>query len=426
MEKEIRQKPAFHWAWMILVVCFLNLFINYGIRLGYSIVLPEIIRTMGLTRRQGGDIFNAFFFAYIGLSPFAGYLTDRFGARRIISLFGGLLGIGTFLLGTANSYWQGCFFFALVGMGASAMWTPSLTIVQKWFSLERRGMALGILTTGSGLGFAVMGKVFPIIVETWNWRYCWYFLGLAAVFMVLVNAVLLRSKPEDMGLQPWGGGLRRGLPSQSPSEIPKAKTRYSEILTTSRFWIIGFSYLLIAACVYAVTTYLVDYARYNLGFPYEKASSLAIIHGLGQIAGVLIIPLISDYIGRRWMICLSNIFMAASIASIIISGANELWLPVSVGIFGAFFGATFPLYGACGGDYFRKELMGSVIGAWIPFYGLGAIGGNRMAGYLRDVTGSFFIPFLIAILMALVASLLMIFVKYQRIPEGVSLTTKAS
>ena len=65
-------------------------------------------------------------------------------------------------------------------------------------------MALGILTTGSGLGFAVMGKVFPIIVETWNWRYCWYFLGLAAVFMVLVNAVLLPSKPEDTGTSAMG------------------------------------------------------------------------------------------------------------------------------------------------------------------------------------------------------------------------------
>ena len=426
MAEEVRQDRTIHWAWVILMVCFLNLFINYGIRLGYSIVLPEIIRTMGLTRRQGGDIFNAFFFSYISLSPFVGYLTDRFGARRIISLFGGLLGIGTFLLGTANSYWQGCAFFAIVGMGASAMWTPTLTIVQRWFSLKRRGMALGILTVGSGFGLAVMGKVFPLIVAEWNWRYCWYFLGVAALLMVLANAVLLRSKPEDMGLQPWDEELKDASVSQAQREIPITTKPYSEILSTSRFWIIGFSYLFIAACVYSVTTYMVDYARYNLGFPYEKASSLATIHGLGQIVGVLIIPLISDYIGRRLTIILSNTLMAASIASIILSGPNPFWLPASVGIFGAFFGATFPLYGACGGDYFRKELMGSVIGAWIPFYGVGAIGGNRMAGYLRDVTGSFIIPFLIAILMALVASSLMFFVRYQRASEGVPLTPKPS
>ena len=40
-------KSAIHWAWIILAVCFVNLFINYGIRLGYGVVMPEMIRTLG-------------------------------------------------------------------------------------------------------------------------------------------------------------------------------------------------------------------------------------------------------------------------------------------------------------------------------------------------------------------------------------------
>jgi sugar phosphate permease len=79
---------GFHWAWVILIVSFVNLFINYSIRLGYGVVLPEMIGTLGLTRRQAGDILNAYLIAYVSCSPFTGYLTDRFGARRVISLFG--------------------------------------------------------------------------------------------------------------------------------------------------------------------------------------------------------------------------------------------------------------------------------------------------------------------------------------------------
>jgi MFS family permease len=86
-----------------------------------------------------------------------------------------------------------------------------------------------------------------------------------------------------------------------------------------------------------------------------------------------------------------------------------LW--ASVVVFGAFYGATFPMYGACGGDYFRKEIMGRVIGAWTPFYGLGAIVGHRFAGYFRDVTGSFLIPFQVTVPVALIASILMLSVK---------------
>ena len=310
------------------------------------------------------------------------------------------------------SFAESCLCFALVGIGASAMWGPVLTITQRWFSLKRRGMALGILSTGFGLGFGLTGKLFPIIVEQWSWRYCWYAMGVAALFMILLNGVLLRSKPEDMGLCPWGGGSGIGPVPQVLEEDRERAGRYSEMLQAPRFWMIGFSYLLSAATLYGVTTYMVDYARYNLEFSYEKASSLATVHGVSQIVGVLVILPFSDYLGRRLTLIASNLILSLSLAGLIVSGRNEIGLWISIAVFGAFYGITFPMYGACGGDYFRKEIIGSVIGAWTPFYGLGAIGSHRLTGYLRDTTGSFFAPFLIMILGTLGASMLMFFMRY--------------
>lgn len=405
------KSPVIHWAWIILFISFINLFVNYGIRLGYSVVLPEMIRTLGFSRRQAGDIFNAYFLAYILLSLFAGNLTDRLGARKIIPMFGVVLGIGTLLMGTSASFWQASMFFGIVGMGAAAMWTPIIALVQRWFAVKRRGMALGILSTGFGLGFASMGKLFPIIVAEWSWRYCWYFLGIAALIMVSVNLFFLRSKPEDKGLVPWGTPVGEIIPTPQATGSRAVKTRYSEILTVPRFWILGFSYLLVAGSLYIPTTFMVDYARYELGFPYERASLLATIHGIGQIIGVLSIGMISDYIGRRMTILLSNLCIGVSIVCIVASGGNQAWLFTSIGALGAFFGATFPMYGAAGGDYFRKEIMGTVIGALTIFYGTGAILAHRFAGQIRDATGSFTIPFIIAIVASIVASVLMVFVK---------------
>ena len=405
--KKANPAAPVHWAWVILVLCFVNLFINYGIRLGYGVVLPEMIKAMGLSRKQGGDIFNSYLFFYILASPFIGYLTDRLGARRVISLFGISLGVGSVLMGSVSGFGQACLFFGLVGIGASAMWVPILAIAQRWFTLRKRGMALGILSTGCGFGLAVIGSVFPTIVEYRNWRYCWYFLGIAALCMVPVNALFLRSAPEDMKLRPWGDEFNNGLAFQAPGETEKRKGRYREILGTSRFWKIGLSYTFIAGSLYAVTTYLVDYARYSLGFSYDKASFLATVHGVGQVFGVLAVLPLSDFFGRRRTIIFSNLILSAIIGSIVLAGTHDVWLLVSVSLFGAFFGATFPIYGVCGGDYFRKEVLGTVVGAWTPFYGLGIIGSNRLTGYLRDVTGSFEVPFVVMISSALVASLLM-------------------
>jgi len=106
------QKEGLHWSWVILAVCFVNLFINYSIRLGFSVVLPEMIRSLGINRTQGGTIFNFYLAAYICLTPFTGNLTDRFGARRTITTFCIVLGVGTMLMGTVDRFWTACIRFA--------------------------------------------------------------------------------------------------------------------------------------------------------------------------------------------------------------------------------------------------------------------------------------------------------------------------
>jgi len=55
-EQRLKVKRTFHWAWVILGICFVNLFINYSVRLGYGVVLPEMIRTLGISRTAGGSI----------------------------------------------------------------------------------------------------------------------------------------------------------------------------------------------------------------------------------------------------------------------------------------------------------------------------------------------------------------------------------
>ena len=100
--------------------------------------------------------------------------------------------------------------------------------------------------------------------------------------------------------------------------------------------------------------------------------------------------------------------------------ANLTGLPVlfaSIALIGVFYGITWPMYGACGGDYFRKEVMGTVIGAWTPFYGLGAILAHLISGRIRDITQSFQPAFYLAVLLALIAAFLM-----QRVKKPSELT----
>jgi MFS family permease len=401
-------KRSPHWAWIILAVCFLNAFISYGIRLGYGIVIPEMIRSIEITRTQAGTIFNTYILAYITFSPLAGNLTDRFGARRVMTLFTVILGIGTILMGSASQFPSAALYFAIVGIGAAAMWNPPLTVLQRWFTERHRGMVAGILGAGSGLGFALAGWLFPRIVEAQSWRWCWYIFGILALIMIPINAVLLRDKPEDLKLKPWGD---RAQLSEKFSKDSQIKPSFHSFLRSKVFWKIGLSLCMISFALYLVTTFFIDYINLELGFSFAVASSFATIHGLALVVGVLSITILSDRIGRRLTIFGSNLICSLGVAGILLSGQNRPLLIVNVAVLGAFYGAIWSLYGASGGDYFNKQIVGTVLGMWTIFYGVGSISGHLFGGWVRDTTGSFQVAFSVSVLFCILAAIFMLWIK---------------
>ena len=405
-------KREIHWAWVILAICFVDLFINYSVRLGYGVVLPEMIRHLGFGRAAGGSIFNAYLFTYIIITPFTGYFTDRFGARRIITLCILILGVAVIFMGTVNTLWAACLFFGLAGLGATGLWAPVITLVQRWFAFHRRGFALGILSTGFGLGFATIGVLFPWIVKNFNWRYAWFYLGAMALGMVAINAILLRSDPLAVGARPWGEKPENTTAGDAnPAKATTSPLAIGDLLGNRRFWLIGGSYFAIAYALYGITTFMVDYAKYQLNLPLNQASLLATIHGTCQIAGVLTVLPLSDYLGRKKTIMISNAIITGCLALILLVGELPMMLNILIGCLGIFYGATFPIYGACAGDYFPKQIMGTVIGAWTPFYGSGAILTHWITGLLRDTTGVYNYAFIINVVMGTLAVLLICLVK---------------
>lgn len=227
----------------------------------------------------------------------------------------------------------------------------------------------------------------------------------------------LRSAPccweEASGLRPWGERGGTSAPDPEPA-TPRVRAEQFSLLRSPTFWIVGASYFFISFSLYGMTTFMVDYAEHQLGFPLEKAGLLATVHGVCQVLGVLTVLPLSDILGRKKTIILSNAFITLSLTGILLSGSSWPALMFFVGLMAVFYGVTFPIYGACAGDFFPKEVMGTVIGAWTPFYGLGAILVHWVAGMLRDATGRYDLAFVITICTAAVGVALMFLVKKER------------
>lgn len=395
--------PSFHWSKVILLTSFLTVFVSFSIRSGFGILLPEIMDALSLTNTQAAYIGSAYFVAYMVFAPLLGILTDKIGGRKVITTFCIVMGAGTVLMGTITYLWTACLFHFLVGVGAAACWAPVSALLQKWFSARRRGIALGILTVGAALGGAIIGLILPRILFGYGWRFSWYLLGLLALIMVPINGLLLRSKPEDVSVKVQGEVSNQGT--------PMAQIDYREMLRTSKFWLIGTSYLAMSFATYIAYVFLVTYATEELKIELAVAGMLVTVSALCGIPGALILPTLSDRLGRRRTLAVSNLMLAFSLSAFVLVKSDVFLLTLSAVALGVFSGGIWPIYAACAADYFSPSVAGTVMGFWTTLYGLGSTISPPIAGYLADLYGTFFWSFIMSSMVAVMATLLILRVK---------------
>lgn len=402
----MERKPIFHWAWVILAICVANFFTIFSVRLGYGILLPQMSNSLSLTKAQGGLIYSFFFFAYLFFSPIFGNLNDRIGARKVIGFFSIFTALGTALMGIMSSFWSGVLFLTIAGFGTAALYSPIVSLIQRWFRERRRGLALGILQMGSALGSASMGILLPILVSRFDWRFCWFLLGGLMFILFLINACYLRDHPKELELLPWGDGSGSALQRKK-----ERKATYQEIFRLRLFWMIGISYLFISASFYAIFTFIVMYGVMEIGVSHATASGLVTQMSLSGLLGAPVMLFVSDSIGRKKTILLCQLFIFLSGFGLILSKGSTAGLMTCVSALGFFFHPVWPLYGACARDYFKDNLTGTIVGLWTLFYGVGGVIAPAFAGYLADQTETFAYSFIFAIVLVSISSFFILWVK---------------
>jgi sugar phosphate permease len=368
-----------------------------------------MILSLKISKAQAGAIYSSFFIAYTLFSPILGFMVDRFNTRLLLAVFSALLAAGTFFMGMPQTLFQACLAFFLAGIGASAMWTPVVTLLLRWFGGKRRGLALGILSISSVMGYGTMGLVLPLLTTGYGWRACWFLLGASAFLLVPLNGLLLRDRPRELGLSPWGETADSAL-TPLPAES-KEGLAFGRILRKPSLYLTAISYFFIGLNAYLVNLFIVTYGALELKYTFARAAQLASAIAFSGVAGALLLPALSDHIGRKKCLIIINAGMAASALLIVWAGDGRLALLAAAGAFGIFYAAVWPVYAALAAEIFPAGTTGSVIGFWTIFYGLSVVLAPAAGGYIADATGTFVYSFLIAAASGCLATLFLLPVK---------------
>jgi len=292
------------------------------------------------------------------------------------------------------------------GLGNGAAYVPAMALGSAWFVVERRGFATGIVSGGIGAGTMIAGLVVPVIFGAYGtegWRFAWYYLGGAVLGIAGVAGLLIRSRPDEMGLRQVGEKEVAEKPSTSQAAV--GALEWGRVYKMPAVWYLGVVYFMYGFSYIIYMTFFAAYLVKEMGLTPSEAGQLwAVVGGLSVFCGVIWGGL-SDKLGRAGGAALAYVVLA--IAYGIFTGLqSKTGFYLSAIVFGLTAWSIPTIMAATAGDYVGPRLAPAGLGFVTLFFGIGQALGPWLGGYLADVTVTFRWSFLLACGVSLVGAAL--------------------
>jgi MFS family permease len=404
VESEAMRLPFFY-GWLVVGVAFVTMAVGVNARTAFSLLFPPILDEFGWERGVTAGAFSFGFLVSAALSPSLGRLMDRRGPRVVMELGVVLVAAGLLLAPLARQPWHLYLTLGvLVGGGSVCVsYTGQALYLPNWF-VRRRGFAMSVAFSGVGVGSIVLLPWLQGLIEGAGWRTaCWAMAVVVLVLLAPLN-LLVRRRPEDLGLQPDGdpapAGAAAGGSAANVVDAAWAAVDWTlgRAMRTARFWWICLGYFLGLFAWYSVqvhqTRYLVE-----IGFPATQAAWALGLVSLAGIPGQIALGHLSDRIGREWVWTVGNVGFGLCYASLLL--LREAPVPallyvmvITQGMLG--YGLT-SVIGAIPAEIFQGRHYGSIFGTLMLASIFGGAVGPWLTGLVHDLTGSYAAAFWLAI-----------------------------
>ena len=339
------------------------------------------------------------------IAPFLGVALDRRSIRATMTLGALAMGGGFALMAAAPSLpTLGACFATLIAFGSLAIGPLSASkLVANWFEATR-GRALGVASTGTSAGGAVLPPLAAWAIAAWGWRGALAALGGLVVALLLPAVwLLVRNRPEDRGLTLDGAGTHRAAPAAAATP-PAPALGLPQLLRQRNFWALGMAVGLVFALLGALLVNLHPYAT-DLGADAAAGAWLFTLLSVSGIAGKLAFGALADRVSKRLLMAVGMAMLAGFLLLLLTEPDYEL-LAWACALVGLALGGFLPIWGALIGECWGREAFARVMGLMSPLMSPLVMAAVAVPGFVHDRTGSYalaFQIFLVALALAGVA-----------------------
>ena len=405
-DSPLPRKPPrlpFFYGWVLVGVAFVTMAVGVNARTAFSLLFPPILAEFGWDRGVTAGAFSFGFLVSALITPSIGRIMDRRGPLLVIEAGVAAMGAGLLLATLARQPWQLYLTLgALCGGGVNCLaYTGQSLYLPHWFE-RRRGLALSIAFSGVGIGSITILPWLQARIETGGWRSGCWMLGILVLALLGPLNLLLRHRPQDIGLEPDGGTPAGAMANATGNIVDPAWAAIDwtlgRALRTRRFWWVALGYFGSLFTWYAIQVHQTKYLT-EIGFSASDAAWALGLVSLVAVPGQIALGHLSDRIGREWVWAIGNGgFVICCLALILLASHPTMALlavmVVAQGTLG--YGVT-SVMGAISIEIFAGRNSGSIFGTVMLSAILGGATGPWVGGVLHDVTGSYSPAFWICI-----------------------------
>jgi len=349
---------------------------------GTSYFVAPVTTDLDFTRSAFMIHYSLFTLLALVSAPLVGRMAQRFGARIIVGGGGLWIALGVLAMSMSNSLWM---FYAIgVWVGVALFPTTALlnaVVIEAWFS-KGRGTMMGLSTgVGGGLGGILASIVFPPYIADHGWR-AGYALMAAMIAILMTSAFLLiRNRPEELGLNPFGAGKETTNNTARVSGLP-----YREALKSKELWLLMAGIALFCTSIAGQE----HYPAYLVGQGMDP-SGIATIMSIFFFLAMPVMPLVgflTDKLGFGWTMAI--VWALGSGGWIVLIAAGHATGPLAIGVFLVLVISTLGVFPALltRAAFGPKDYAG-LAGIVVPSGTLGIAIGAPLWGLSHDLTGSY-------------------------------------
>jgi sugar phosphate permease len=250
--------------WYVLVLISVMYLITYLDRVNISTAAPQISKEFGFDKITMGFIFSAFVWAYAIFQVPGGWLSDRFGARRVLT---GVVTYWSIMTAATAAAFSGVSFIAirfLFGVGEAGAFPGATRAMQLWYPRRERGLVQGVTHSASRLGAAIAPPIVVLMMSAFGWRSVFYICGVVGLVWSLWWALTYRNLPEQHALvnkaelEAIRGRAADGTINPPPVQ-QETKVPWSHLVTSGNMWAIMLAYFTYVYCLWIFLSWLPSY-----------------------------------------------------------------------------------------------------------------------------------------------------------------------